>query len=169
MSSELDRQLQYGFGMRVQRLVEAAFLVGAFLSEDTRLAYVTFGFTMLQALSPRLVPVALVATWMGRPRVEHRLGDLYFDLAGTRGACAVSVVVQGGGLWLAEHGFPRLGYAILTVPAASFVLAPTVGFCCGCAAYVGLRAACARLGFVERYAHGAGDVDIEGTKSSGSE
>src|SRR5439155_26556513 len=87
MSRDLDKRLQYGPGMRVQRLVEAAFLIATFFSGDIRLAYVTLGLTALQALSPRLVPVAvLVAAFVPPPR-EHRLGDLYFDFAGTRGAC----------------------------------------------------------------------------------
>src|SRR5437899_963431 len=79
MFRDLDKRLQYGPGMRVQRVVEAAFLIAAFFSGDIRLAYVTLGFTVLQALSPRLVPVAvLVAAFVPAPRA-HKLGDLYFD------------------------------------------------------------------------------------------
>ena len=35
-----DRELQYGPGMRVQRLAEAGFLVAAIFSQDVRFAYV---------------------------------------------------------------------------------------------------------------------------------
>ena len=43
----IERELQFGPGMRVQRLVEAAFLVAALFTEDVRYAYVTFVLTML--------------------------------------------------------------------------------------------------------------------------
>jgi hypothetical protein len=166
MLRALDERLQYGPGMRVQRVVEAAFLIAAFFASDIRFAYVTLGLTVLQALSGRLVPVALVvAAFVPAPR-EHRLSDLYFDLRGTRGACAISVFVQGAGIWLAEHGNAAAGYMILAVPTASFVLAPTVGFCCGCAVYVAMRDVLVRLGLSKRYADGACDIDIDGQKAA---
>ncbi len=161
MLAELDRRLQYGVGMRAQRLAEAFFMVAAFFSGDLRFAYVTLGLTALQALSPRLVPVALVVAAFARAPKEHRSSDLYFDLAGTRGACAISVFVQAAGIWLVHGGHHVVGYAILSVPTASFVLAPTVGFCCGCAVYVGMRDLLARAGVVKRYANGACDIDID--------
>jgi hypothetical protein len=161
MLEALDRRLQYGPGMRFQRLAEAGFLIAAFFTRDIRFAYVTLALSILQGISGRLVPVALVITAVVPARSEHRLGDLYFDLSGTRGACAISVFVQAAGIWLVTAGHPVLGYLVLTVPTASFVLAPTVGFCCGCAVYVGLRNALVRLGMARRYVDGACDVEVE--------
>jgi hypothetical protein len=157
---DLDRRLQYGPGMRVQRIVEGAFLVAAIFSGELRLAWVTLALTALQALSPRLAIVALVAGRWSRPRATHELGDLYFDLAGSRGACIASVIVQAGGLWLAHLGHPGWGMLVLAIPTASFLLASTVGFCCGCAAYVLGRSLLAKLGLAQRYADGACDVRI---------
>ena len=167
MLAEIDKRLQYGPGMRVQRIVEGGLLVGAFFTGDIRLAYATLALTMLQALSPRIVPVALVVAAFARAPKEHRLSDLYFDFAGTRGACAISVFVQAAGIWLVRGGHEVIGYAILTVPTASFLLAPTVGFCCGCAVYVGLRDVLARFGVAKRYADGACDIDIDDAKAPG--
>jgi hypothetical protein len=158
--ADYDRRLQYGPGMRFQRGVEAAFLLLALFSGDVRFAWVTLGLTALQALSPRLVPVAALVAAFVRPK-PHELGDLYFDFGGTRGACAISVVVQGFGLWLVHVGWPSLGLFVLAVPTASFLLSPTVGFCCGCACYVLGRSVLGRLGFIERNAHGALDVDVD--------
>ena len=47
----------------------------------------------------------------------------------------------------------------------SFVLAPTVGFCCGCAVYVGLRDVLVKLGAAKRYANGACDINIDGSEA----
>jgi hypothetical protein len=164
--AELDKRLQYGPGMRVQRLVEAAFLIATFFTGDPRFAYVTLSLTMLQVLSPRLVPVGVFVSAFAGPREEHQLGDLYFDLAGTRGACALAAVVQVVALALVRAGHELLGYSLLTMPTASFLLAPTVGFCSGCAVYVFMRDLLARAGLVERYVHGACDIDIDGSKTS---
>jgi len=151
--------------MRLQRLVEAGCLIATFFTGDLRFAYVTLALTVLQALSGRLVPVAVaVAAFVPAPR-EHRLSDLYFDLAGVRGASAISVFVQAGGLWLVRAGHEALGYLILAVPTASFVLSPTVGFCCGCAVYVGLREIFVRLGVTKRCANGACDITIDGSEA----
>lgn len=160
MLEALDRRLQYGPGMRLQRSVEAAFLVAAIFTGDVRLAWVTFVLTALQVLSPRFVPVALVVVAVTRPKRGHELGDLYFDLAGSRGACTISTIVQGAGLWLIYAGKVGWGMLALAFPAASFVLAPTVGFCCGCAAYVLARDLLARSGMIARCADGACDVDV---------
>jgi hypothetical protein len=161
MLRDLDDRLQYGPGMRAQRLVEAGFLIAAFLTGDVRFAYVTLVLMVLQTMSGRLVPVALaIAAFVPAPR-EHRMSDLYFDLSGTRGACAISLFVQVGGIWLVHAGHPALGYLALALPTASLVLAPTVGFCCGCAAYVLMRDALAKLGLTKRYANGACDIDID--------
>src|SRR5687768_1924766 len=109
----IDRELQFGPGMRVQRLAEAAFLLVALFTQDVRFAYVTFAMTFLQAMSPRWAPVALVVAWLVRFRGEHRIRDLYFDLGGSRGACALSVVVQAMGLGLVWAGWPIAGFIIL--------------------------------------------------------
>jgi hypothetical protein len=167
MLPELDRRLQYGPGMRVQRFAEAGFLIAASFSGDVRFAYVTLGLVLLQALSGRFVPVALaVAAFVPAPR-EHRLSDLYFDLTGTRGACAISVVVLSTGIWLVEHAHRTAGYIVLAMPTASIVLAPTVGFCCGCAVYVAMRDVLVRLGISKRYPDGACDIDIDGQETAG--
>ena len=131
-----DRELQFGPGMRVQRLTEAAFLLAALFTQDVRFAYVTFAFSVLQAISPRWAPVAYVVARLVRFRGEHRIGDLYFDLRGSRGACAISVFVQAVGIGLVWAGHPTIGFIILTVPTASFLMAPTLGFCAGCWFYV---------------------------------
>jgi hypothetical protein len=166
MLAELDKRLQYGPGMRVQRLVEAAFLIATFFTNDLWFAYVTLGLTLLQVLSPRLVPVALLVSACLQSPKEHHLSDLYFDLAGTRGACALAAVVQVVAVSLVRSGHEVIGYVLLTMPTASFLLAPTVGFCSGCAVYVFMRDLLARVGVVERYAHGACDIDIDGSKTS---
>src|SRR5688572_9452597 len=84
MLAELDRRLQYGPGMRVQRLVEAGLLIATFFTGELWFAYGALGLMLMQVLSPRLAPVAMLVAAFVRPREEHYLGDLYFDLAGTR-------------------------------------------------------------------------------------
>jgi len=161
----LDRQLQFGPGMRVQRLTEAAFLVAALFTQDVRLAYVTFILTFLQVMSPRWVPVARVVARLVRFRGEHRIGDLYFDLGGIRGACALSVAVQAGGLALVWAGYPTAGWLTLTVPTASFLMAPTLGFCAGCWFYVLGRDWLARHGWLKRGFHDCIDIPVGGESS----
>lgn len=158
---DLDQRLELGPGMRVQRGLEAAFLLAAFFTMDVRFVYVTLASTVLQSLSPRLALAALVVAAFGPRREHHRLGDLYFDLGGSRGACAASALVQSCGVVAMHLGHPLAGLVILAVPTASFVLAPTVGFCCGCAFYVLGREVLARLGLVGPLAKGARDVDLE--------
>jgi hypothetical protein len=167
MLRDLDERLQYGPGMRVQRVVEAGFLVAAFFMSDLRFAYVTLALVALQAVSGRLALIALAVALFVPPPKSHSLGDLYFDLAGSRGACAISVCVMSTGIALARAGHESLGYLVLAMPAASLVLAPTVGFCCGCAVYVTLRNALVWMGILKGYAHGICDVDIEHSKTPG--
>jgi hypothetical protein len=157
-----DRELQYGPGMRVQRLTEAAFLVAAIFSQDVRFAYVTFALTILQVLSPRWVPVARTVARLVRFRGEHRIGDLYFDLDGIRGACALSVVVQGIGLGLVLAGWPTAGFIVLAVPTASFLIAPTLGFCAGCWFYVLGRDWLARHGWLKGGSDDFNDLTVDG-------
>lgn len=157
-----DRELQFGPGMRVQRLVEASFLVAALFMQDERFAYVTFGLSLLQALSPRWVPIALVVARLMPFRGEHRIGDLYFDLGGVRGASVISVVVQVLGLGMIVAGYRIAGFLVLTFPAASFLMAPTLGFCAGCWFYVLGRDWVARRGWLKGGSHDLRDIPIDG-------
>jgi hypothetical protein len=157
---ELDRRLQYGPGMRVQRAVEAGFLVAAFFASEPRLAWVTFAMSVLQTLSPRAAPVALAIAVFAPVRTRHAASDLYFDLSGSRGACAASALAQAVGLGLLHAGQPTAGWLVLTMPTASFILSPTIGFCAGCAMYVGLREILVRARAVERCPDGRCDVEV---------
>ena len=160
MGAELDRRLQYGPAMRVQRIVEAGFLVAAFFANEPRLAWVTFAMSVLQTISPRAAPVALVVAAFVPAPERHAGGDLYFDLAGSRGACAVATVVQAVGLGLLHGGHATVGWFVLTMPTASFVLSPTIGFCAGCAMYVGLRELLVRARVVGRSPDATRDVEV---------
>lgn len=162
----IDRELQYGSGMRVQRLTEAGFMVAAIFMQDVRFAYVTFTLTLLQVMSPRWVPVALAVARLVRFRGEHHIGDLYFDLGGIRGACALSVVVQAAGLALVWAGWPTAGFIVLAVPTASFLIAPTLGFCAGCWFYVLGRDWLARHGWLKRGSDGFTDITVDGESPS---
>ena len=54
----------------------------------------------------------------------------------------------------------RREYVIQSALAPVFpYVAPTVGFCCGCAVYVGMRELLVRAGILKRYAHGACDIE----------
>jgi hypothetical protein len=161
MLRELDRRLQYGPGMRVQRVVEAAFLVVALFARDIRFAYVTVGLAAPQILSGRFAFVALAVAALRKPAPGRRLGDLYFDLRGSQGACAAAVVVMSAAIALVRGGHEALGFGLLTLPTASFLLSPTMGFCTGCAVYVAVRALLARIGLAKRFADGVCDVDID--------
>jgi hypothetical protein len=97
-----------------------------------------------------------------RFRGQHRIGDLYFDLRGSRGACAISVLVQATGIGLVWAGHPTIGFIILTVPTASFLMAPTLGFCAGCWFYVLGRDWLARRGWLRRGFDDFGDISIDG-------
>lgn len=165
---ELDRELQFGPGMRAQRLTEAAFMVAALLTQDVRFAYVTFAFSVLQTISPRWAPVARVVARLVRFRGEHRIGDLYFDLGGSRGACAISVVVQAAGIGLVWSGQPTIGFIVLTLPTASFLMAPTLGFCAGCWFYVLGRDWLGRHG-LRRGFDDLDDVAIDGENDNGKD
>jgi len=162
LASELDRELQFGPGMRLQRLSEAAFLLAALFTQDIRFAYVTFAFSVLQAISPRWAPVARAVARLVRFRGEHRIGDLYFDLGGSRGACAISVFVQTAGIGLVWAGHPTVGFVVLTIPTASFLMAPTLGFCAGCWFYVLGRDWLARHGRLKRGFDDFDDIAIDG-------
>jgi Domain of unknown function (DUF4395) len=166
MLRELDERLQYGPGMRVQRFVEAAFLVAAIFVGDTRFAYLTLGSSILQAISGRLVPFAWAVAAFVPPPHEGRGSGIYFDLDATRGASAIASCVLGMGIWLVGRGYPTAGFMLVALPTASLMIAPALGFCCGCAIYIGLRDVLVRLGLSKRYAHGACDIDIDGEKTA---
>ena len=146
--------------MRVQRLVEAAFMLAAVFTQDVRFAYVTLLLSALQVLSPRWVPVAQAVARIVPLRGEHRIGDLYFDLGGIRGASAISVVVQVVGIGLIRAGFDVAGFVLLTLPTASLLMAPTLGFCCGCWFYVLGRDWLARRGWLKGGFDDGGDIAI---------
>jgi hypothetical protein len=156
----VDRALQFGPAMRFQRLAEAAFLIAAIATQDVRFAYVTLALSVLQTISPRWVPVAQLVARVVQQRGEHRIGDLYFDLGGIRGASAISVVVQLLGLGLVWSGYTLAGFIVLTLPTASFLMAPTLGFCCGCWFYVLGRDWLARRGWLNRGFDDVRDIAI---------
>jgi hypothetical protein len=108
------------------------------------------------------VPIARAVAWLVRFRGEHRIGDLYFDLDGIRGACALSVVVQAAALGLVWAGYPMVGFLILTIPTASFLMAPTLGFCAGCWFYVLGRDWLARHGWLKRGFDDCSDITFDG-------
>lgn len=158
---DIDRELKYGPGMRAQRLAEAAFLVAAIFTQDVRFAYVTFAFTVLQVLSPRWAPVALVVARIVPFKGEHRIGDLYFDPGGVRGACAISIVVQAAGLGLVAAGYTTAGFVLLTLPSGSLLIAPTLGFCAGCWFYVLGRDWLVRRGSLKGDIHESHDIAVD--------
>ena len=163
----LDRELRFGPGMRAQRLTEAAFMLAALFTQDVRFAYVTFVLAALQALSPRW---ALVARGLARLmpfKGEHHIGDLYFDLQGSRGACAISVFVLATGIGLVWGGYATVGFIVLTIPTASFLMAPTLGFCAGCWFYVLGRDWLARHGWLRRGFDDFNDIGIDNQDDRG--
>ena len=159
---DIERALQFGPGMRVQRLTEAGFMLAAIFTQDLRFAFVTFFLTVLQVMSPRWVPVARGVARLLRFDGKHRIGDLYFDLGGIRGACAISVAVQAAGMGLVWAGYPMAGFIVLTIPTASFLMAPTLGFCAGCWFYVLGRDWLVRRGWVKGESDDYHDIAIAG-------
>ena len=166
---EIDRELRFGPGLRAQRFVGAAFLLAALFTQDVRFAYATFALTVLEAMSPRWVPVAQVVARFVRFGGEHHIGDLYFDLRGSRGACAISVFVQAAGIGLVWIGQPLAGFMVLTVPTASFLMAPTLGFCAGCWFYVLGRDWLVRHGWLRSASDDCDDIAIDAAGSTGDQ
>lgn len=159
----LRERLERGYGMRAQRMTEGLLLTASLLFDDLRLAYVAFGLLALQAAaSPLASPVALLWIAIDRRVPPDRLGNLYYDLAGSRGGAAASCL----GLSLAfslihwAH-LPLLGRVLIGLPAASCILSATVGFCAGCGQYALGRDALVRAGLVRGAPKGACDVDVE--------
>lgn len=155
--------LERGYGMRVQRMTEGILLAGSFVFDDLRPAYVAFAMLVLQVLSPLAAPVALAWLAFDRRVPPDRLGNLYFDKAGTRGAATVSCVVLTTAFVLIHWaGLPAIGRVLIGAPAASCILAATVGFCAGCGHYVLGRDLLVRAGLLRGSPEGACDVDIDG-------
>ncbi len=159
----LRERLERGYAMRAERLAEGALLAAAFATGDLRPAYAAFMLLALQAfVSPLLGPVALLWTLFERRLPVHRLGNLYFDVAGARGGAAVSCMVMALAFALDRFaGWHAVALAVLGLPCASCILSGTVGFCAGCGYYVLVRDLLARAGLVARLPEGARDVDIE--------
>ena len=144
-------------------MTEGLLLAGSFVFSDLRSAYVAFAMLALQVLSPLAVPVALAWAAFDRRLPPDRLGNLYYDAAGSRGACAISCVVLTTAFALIHWaGFPTLGHVLMGAPAASCILSATVGFCAGCGHYVVARDLLVRAGILRGSPEGACDVDIEG-------
>jgi hypothetical protein len=159
---DIDRELQFGPGMRVQRLTEAALLIVAIFTREVYFAWGTFALTLLQVASPRWAIVALLVARFKPFGGEHHASDLYFDLGGTRGACAISAVVQAVALALIGAGHEVAGYVLLTMPTASFLIAPTLGFCAGCWFYVLGRDWLIHRGWLKRGSHDPHDIPVGG-------
>lgn len=161
MTTLRDR-LERGYGMRAQRMAEGLLLASSFVFDDLRPACVAFGMWVLQVLSPGASPVALLWIVFDRRVLPDRLGSLYYDSAGTRGASAVSCMVLVVAFALIRWaGLPTLGRILIGAPAASCILSATVGFCAGCGHYVLGRDLLVRAGLVRRNPEGASDVDVE--------
>lgn len=148
--------------MRAERLAEGGLLGASFVSGDLRPAYVAFGLLAIQAfLTPMLSPVALLWAVFERRLPPDRLGNLYFDIAGSRGGAFVSCLVMAAAFALVHVAqMPAAGLALLGAPCASCILSGTVGFCAGCGYYVLGRDILARTGVVQRFPEGARDVEI---------
>lgn len=156
----LERELRFGPGMRAQRLVEAGLMITAIYTQDLRWVYVAFVLTLLQVLSPRWALVARGVAWLVRFNGKHLIGDLYFDLGGVRGACAVAALAQAAGIALVWAGHATAGYLVLALPTASLLMAPTLGFCAGCWFYVLGRDVLARCGWLRRGHDDSCDIAI---------
>jgi hypothetical protein len=155
--------LERGYGMRIQRMTEGLLFAGSFLFDDLRPAYLAAAMLALQVLSPFAVPLALCWTIFDRRVPPNRLGNLYYDPAGSRGAAAVSCAVLATSFALMRWaGLPTLGRVLIGAPAASCILSATVGFCAGCGHYVVGRDLLVRAGVVPGSPQGACDVDVEG-------
>src|SRR5690242_14778058 len=102
--------LERGYGMRAQRMTEGLLLTGSFVFDDLRPAYVAFAMLLLQVLSPHAAPVALCWSIFDRRLPPARLGNLYYDAGGSRGAAAISCMVLTTAFALIRWGgLPTLG------------------------------------------------------------
>ena len=160
--SGLRERLERGYGMRAERIVEGLLLAASFVFDDLRPAYAAFAMLALQVLSPLASPVALLWAAFDRRVQPDRLGNLYYDLAGARGAASISCIVLATAMTLIHWaGLPTLGRILIGAPAASALLAATVGFCAGCGHYVLGRELLVRAGLLKGSPEGACDVDVD--------
>jgi len=161
--TRLRDRLERGYGMRAQRLTEGLLLAATFVFDDLRPGYVAFAMLAMQAISPLASPVALLWMAFDRHLPANRLGNLYYDARGARGAAVVSSTVLAISLALVRwSSVPMLGRILLAAPTASCILSAVVGFCLGCGHYVLGRDLLARAGLMRRTPEGASDVDVEG-------
>lgn len=152
----LARRLERGFGMRVERGIEGLLILAALVLGDLRPAYVAFALLAVQAvISPFASPFAVLYALVDRREAPARLGDVYYDAAGTRGAAAISCVVMAAAFLLIRYEVPIVGQLLLGAPCASCLLAATVGFCAGCGYFV-----IGRDLIVHRTPEGAVDVQL---------
>ncbi len=149
--------------MRAQRMTEGLLLAASLMFDDLRLAHLAFVLLALQAVvSPLVSPVALLWLSIDRRLPPDRLGNLYFDMAGSRGAAGISSVILAAAFALIHWAnMPILGRVLIGAPAASCILSAAVGFCAGCGYYVLGRDALVRAGLVRGTLEGACDVDVE--------
>jgi hypothetical protein len=161
--STVRERLERGYAMRAQRIVEGLLLASSFVFDDLRPAYVAFGLLVLEVISPLASPVTLLWLAFDRRVPENRLGNLYYDSAGARGAAAISCVVLATAFALIRWSIlPMVGRILIGAPAASCFLSATVGFCAGCGHYVLARDLLVRAGLLSGTPEGACDVDIDG-------
>jgi hypothetical protein len=159
----LHERLERGYGMRAQRVVQGLLLAASFVFDDLRPAYAAFGLLALEVLSPLASPVTLLWLAFDRRVPPIRLGNLYYDTSGTRGAAAVSCVVLATAFALVRwSGLPALGRLLIGAPAASCLLSATVGFCAGCGHYALGRDLLVRAGLLRGTPEGACDVEVDG-------
>lgn len=161
MSTLRDR-LERGYGMRAQRMTEGLLLAATFVFGDLRPAYVVLAMLVAQALVPSASPIALAWAAIDRRIPPDRLGNLYYDRGGIRGAAIISCVVLAIALALIRwSAVPTVGRVLIAAPAASCMLAATVGFCAGCGHYVLGRELLVRVGLLRGTPEGACDVDVD--------
>lgn len=164
LMATVRERLERGYGMRAQRIVQGLLLALSFVFDDLRPAYVAFGLLVLEVLSPLASPVTLLWLTFERRLPPSRLGNLYFDAAGGRGAAAISCLVLASAFALIRwSSVPLLGRILIGAPTASCFLAATVGFCAGCGHYAVLRDLLVRAGLLRGAPEGACDVEIDGS------
>ena len=86
----MQDRLERGYGMRAQRVAEGLLLAATFLFDDLRPGYVAFAMLATQVIWPLACPVALLWALFDRRIPPDRLGNLYFDRSGVRGASFIS-------------------------------------------------------------------------------
>jgi len=159
----LRDRLERGYGMRAQRMAEGLLLAASFVFDDLRPAYIALAMLVFQVISPMASPVGVLWALFVRRVPPNRLGNLYYDFSGARGAAGISSVVLSIALALVRWSpVPLVGRILMGLPAASCILAATVGFCAGCGYYVLGRDLLVSAGLLRRTPQGACDVDVDG-------